>query len=209
MPNNVTMDSGVGGDGNTYTDGVGNDTTLRGMDNGGHARWFIPLISAVIGVASYVKNTLVANAQAAATTAQTAATNALNAPGTLASSTTACTLATQTKVFTLNAAGKAYGLGQRVLLVSAANINNQMSGLVSIAPGAGSSMTVVIDWVNPTAPNPGSSFSDWQISLGANAGVSSVAGRSGAVTLATADLSDYAAKRLADQKFAVCMALLF
>lgn len=100
-----------------------------------------------------------ATAQAVIATAQAA--SALNAPGTSATSTTSTLIGTGSKTITIQT-GKAYSVGQTVVLASAANVANQMIGQITVHNSGTGSLTV-----NVSAVGGSGTYADWVVSLSA------------------------------------------
>ena len=99
--------------------------------------------------------------------AATSASSALNAPGTSATSTTSTAIGTGTKTVTIQT-GKAFAVGQTVVLASAANVANQMIGQITAHNSGTGSLTV-----NVSAIGGSGTLADWIVSLSAlNAGTS-------------------------------------
>ena len=99
------------------------------------------------------------NANAAAGSAQASAITAVNAPGTKAASITNLTIATGAQGFTMNA-GKAFGLGQTVVIAQRSAPQNRMIGPLTAYNATTGLSSVLVD----TIFGSGSS-SDWEISL--------------------------------------------
>lgn len=137
------------------------------------------------------------NAATSATNAANSANSALNAPGTNATSTTSLAIGTGSKSLTIQT-GKAYAVGQAVVIASTASPLNQMSGVITAHNSGTGALTV-----NVTSINGSGTFAAWTVSLTALA----------AVSLTTASISDYAsdqaARQTVDQEFAVAMSLCF
>lgn len=156
MTQQVTFTQGVGGDGSTYSDAAA--PAVGGLANGGHRDYFFPLLQQLIVVANF----LVARAQAAAD----AATSAVNAPGTSATTASAVSVSAGSRSIVLNELNKAYVKGQRVSVASNANPLNAVSGpITAFVPSTGA-MTINVDTTSGTG-----SFSDGIISLAATGGV--------------------------------------
>lgn len=144
MTTTVTLPTAVGGDGYTYTDGVGDDVTLRGMDNGGHARWFVPMVSAVLGMVNYMA---------------AAVTGLLASAATSATSVTNITPTVASKALTIQA-GKAWVQGMWVMVASAAAPSTNW-GMGQITSYSGTALVVDMVLLG-SAP---AAATDWQISL--------------------------------------------
>jgi hypothetical protein len=95
--------------------------------------------------------------------------SALNAPGTLATSTTSNSITTGSKTFTIQT-GKLFAVGAFVLIASAANVNNYMIGQVT----SYNTVTGVLV-VNVSTTNGTGTFADWSISLTALAALAGTA----------------------------------
>lgn len=97
-----------------------------------------------------------------ATAAAASAASAINAPGTQATSLTSLAVGTGTKSFTLAQTGKAFTVGQSVVIAStAAPSTNQMIGLInSFNSGTGAMV------VDVTSIKGSGTIADWTISLG-------------------------------------------
>jgi hypothetical protein len=137
------------------------------------------------------------NASNSAAAASNSAASALGAPGTNATSTTSLTIGTGSKALTIQT-GKAYAVGQAVVVASTASPLNQMSGVITAHNSGTGALTVEV-----TSTNGSGTFAAWTVSLTALASVS----------LTTGAISDYAADQAArqtvDQEFAVAFALCF
>lgn len=106
-------------------------------------------------------NTDAAAAAASAAAASASAASALNAPGTNGTSTTNTTVGTGTKVFTTQS-GKAWSVGQGVVVASTASPLNQMTGIIT--GYTGTSLTVEVSSINGAG-----TFAAWTISMAAGA----------------------------------------
>ncbi|HYE46211.1 MAG TPA: hypothetical protein VEA44_10615 [Caulobacter sp.] len=156
---NIPVDRG--GDGETYSDDANPTTGMIGADGYGYVTRFMKLISAMMGVANWIKDQADAIALQVSAAASSAA-SALNAPGTNATSTTSLTVGTGTKNLTLAQTGKAYSAGQTVVIASTASPNNQMTGVItSFTSGTGA---MVVDAQQVLGSG---TFAAWTISLGA------------------------------------------
>lgn len=106
-----------------------------------------------------------ATATAAAAQAQASAASALGAPGTNATSTTSLTVGTGSKTLTIQA-GKAFAIGQHVMLASAAAPALYMIGQITAHNSGTGALTVLVATTNGTG-----TAADWIVSLAALAGV--------------------------------------
>lgn len=114
-----------------------------------------------------IATTQAGNALTSANNSAASASSALNAPGTSATSTTSTAIGTGSKTVTIQT-GKAYAVGQTVVLASAANVANQMIGQITAHNSGTGSLTV-----NVSAIGGSGTFADWVVSLSAlNAGTS-------------------------------------
>lgn len=127
----VTFPVNLGGDGSTVSDDA-NPTT--GLANGGHRTRFVPALSQFVIVADQS----IYWGQTALTASQTA----LNAPATQATSTTSLTISTGSKSLTLAQTGKAFVLGQYVIITSTASPTNWMIGAITAFTAGTGAMTV-------------------------------------------------------------------
>ena len=137
------------------------------------------------------------NAATSATNAANSANSALNAPGTNATSTTSLAIGTGSKTLTIQT-GKAYAVGQTLVIASTASPANQMVGVITAHNSATGALTV-----NVTQVSGSGTFAAWTVALTASA----------AAGLTTSSLTDYAsdqaARQTVDQEFAVAMSLCF
>ena len=115
--------------------------------------------TAIAQVSTATAQADIATAQADIATAQ--ATSALNAPGTSATSTTSTLIGTGSKTVTIQT-GKAFAVGQTVVLASAANVANQMIGQIAAHNSDTGSLTV-----NVNAIGGSGTLADWIVSLSA------------------------------------------
>jgi hypothetical protein len=153
----VTFSGSVGGDGSTVTDDA---DPITGLDGRGYVDRFVPALAQVVAVAGYTVTTAGA-ASASATAAAASATSALGAPGTNATSTTSLTVGTGSKSLTIQT-GKAYSVGQVVVIASTASPGNQMTGIItSYNSGTGA---LVVDAQQTLGSG---TLAAWTISLGA------------------------------------------
>jgi hypothetical protein len=136
----VTFDVAVGGDGSTVTDD--NDATT-GLREGGWKTRFVPCFTQQVAVANYVVS---------------AATSVLGGATTNSTSTTSLSIATGSKSLTLVESGKAYIVGQYVIIASTASPSNNMIG--QITSFLGTSLVV-----NVTEINGSGTISAWSISV--------------------------------------------
>ena len=93
--------------------------------------------------------------------AATSAASALNAPGSSATSTTSTLIGTGSKTVTIQT-GKAFSVGQTVVLASAADVANQMIGQITAHNSGTGSLTV-----NVNAIGGSGTLADWIVSLSA------------------------------------------
>jgi len=151
-------DPALGGSGSTYTDDT-NPTT--GLDNYGYTERLVPMFTDGINIASYAAGRANAAASSASAAAASAA-SALGAPGTNATSTTSLTVGTGSKSLTLAQTGKAYSIGQVVVIASTASPGNQMTGIITAFNSGTGAMTVDVQQTLGSG-----TIASWTISLGA------------------------------------------
>jgi hypothetical protein len=121
----VTFPVAIGGDGSTVSD---DSNVSTGLANGGHRTRFVPALGQLVAIG----NLIVPLSQ-----------NALNAPGTSATSSSSNTIGTGTRIFVLDQAGKSFAVGQWVQIASVvAPAVNYMVGAIS--GFSGSTMTVEV-----------------------------------------------------------------
>lgn len=153
----VTFLEAVGGDGSTVTD---DSNATTGLDGRGYVERFVPALAQVVAVAGYTVTTAGA-ASTSASAAAASAASALGAPGTNATSTTSLTVGTGSKSLTIQT-GKAYSVGQVVVIASTASPGNQMTGIItSYNSGTGA---LVVDAQQTLGSG---TLAAWTISLGA------------------------------------------
>lgn len=111
--------------------------------------------AASVGAATTAKT----DAQAARDAASASAASAVNAPGTSATSTTSLAIGTGSKTLTIQA-GKAFAVGQFVVLASAANAANYMHGQITAHNSATGLLTVTA-----TSAVGSGTFADWSVAL--------------------------------------------
>jgi hypothetical protein len=99
------------------------------------------------------------DAAASASSAGVSAASAINAPGTSATSTTSLTLSTGSKTLTIQT-GKAFAVGQFVVLASAANVANYMHGQIAAHNTGTGTLTVNVGTFTGTG-----TFADWLVAL--------------------------------------------
>lgn len=112
------------------------------------------------------RQTDVANKQAAAAAS---AASAAGAPGTNASSTTSITIGLGSKSLTIET-GKAYALGQTLVIANTATPTNQMSGVITAFNSGTGDLTI-----NATAISGGGTFSAWTVALSGAQGAAGAA----------------------------------
>ena len=153
----VTFSTGVGGDGSTVTDD--NDATT-GLREGGWKTRFVPCFTQQVAVANYVVS---------------AATSALGGATTNSTSATSLVIGTGSKSLTLGETGKAYIIGQYVIIASTALSSNYMIGQVTSFSGT----TLV---VNVTIINGSGTIAAWSISVtGGQTATNLAAGSAGTI----------------------------
>jgi hypothetical protein len=121
-----------------------------------------------------------------------------------ATSSSAISIGTGLKVFAINQAGTLYSEGQTVVAAKTGAAKNQMTGVITAVAldGVTNKQTITIDVPagGYAAPDGVGPYNAWTISLSASGGVASVAGLAGvisaaalkaALTLTSADLSDF------------------
>jgi hypothetical protein len=163
----VTFSTTVGGDGSTVTD---DDNATTGLGNGGALIRLVPMMQQVVNVAG---------------TAVAAATSSLGGAATNSTSTTSLSIATGSKSLTLVESGKAYTIGQYVIIASTASPTNYMVGQVTSFSG-----TSLV--VNVTVINGSGTIAAWSISVTAVANYLPLAGgtMTGAITFAAGQTVD-------------------
>ena len=163
----VTFSTTVGGDGSTVTD---DDNATTGLGNGGALIRLVPMMQQVVNVAE---------------TTVAAATSSLGGATTNSTSTTSLSIATGSKSLTLVESGKAYTIGQYVIIASTASPTNYMVGQVTSFSG-----TSLV--VNVTVINGSGTIAAWSISVTAVANYLPLAGgtMTGAITFAAGQTVD-------------------
>ena len=136
----VTFSTGVGGDGSTVTD---DNNATTGLREGGWKTRFVPCFTQQVAVANYVVNT---------------ALTVLGGATTNSTSTTSLAIGTGSKSLTLVESGKAYIVGQYVIIASTASPSNNMVGQITSFSG-----TSLI--VNVTTIYGSGTISAWSISV--------------------------------------------
>lgn len=96
--------------------------------------------------------------------AATAASSAVNAAGTSATSTTSLTIGTGTQTFTIQS-GKAFSLGQSVVIAKTAAPGDQMIGVITAFDSASGAMSVLVREIFGAG-----TASAWTVSIGASPG---------------------------------------
>lgn len=139
----VTFSTAVGGDGSTVTD---DNNATTGLREGGWKTRFVPCFTQQVAVANYVVNT---------------ALTVLGGATTNSTSTTSLAIGTGSKSLTLVESGKAYIVGQYVIIASTASPSNNMVG--QITSFSGTSLVV-----NVTTINGSGTISAWSISVTAS-----------------------------------------
>jgi hypothetical protein len=157
----VTFDVAVGGDGSTVTD---DNNATTGLRDGGWKTRFVPCFTQQVAVANYVVNT---------------ALTVLGGATTNSTSTTSLAIGTGSKSLTLVESGKAYIVGQYVVIASTASPSNNMVG--QITSFSGTSLVV-----NVTTINGSGTISAWSISVTSAGSYLSLTGgtMTGAITFA-------------------------
>ena len=142
----VTFPAEIGGDGSTVSD---DSNASTGLANGGHRTRFVPALAQLVQIAAF----MVPVAQ-----------NALNAPGTSATSVSSLTVGIGSRSLTLAQTGKTFAVGQWVQIAdTAAPQTNWMHGAITAFNAGTGAMTVQVamaagsgtlsSWaVNPASP---------------------------------------------------------
>ena len=115
-------------------------------------------------------------ADASADDAALSATSAINAPGTTATSTTSLTIGTGSKTFTIQT-GKAYSVGQTVVVANTVTPTNQMTGVITDHNSGTGSITVDVQAVSGAG-----TFASWSVGMSTISGVITVNGQAGHVS---------------------------
>lgn len=113
----------------------------------------------------------------AASSAQEYADSALNAPGTNATSTTSLAIGTGSKSLTLAQTGKAFSLGQTMVIAYTTDPTQNMVGVITAFNSGTGAMTVNVSSVSGSG-----TYATWTVSLTATSAVISVNGSTGAIT---------------------------
>lgn len=145
----VTFPVELGGDGSTVSDD-NNPTT--GLGANGHRTRFVPSLAQTVQMA--------ATAKAQAEISVDFASSALNAPGTNATSSTSLLIEAAEKSFTLDQTGKAFSVGQNVVIASTASPLNSMIGTITAFTAGTGAVVVEVSSIAGTG-----TFDDWTISL--------------------------------------------
>jgi hypothetical protein len=151
----VVFPPAIGGSGAAFSDDA--DPTT-GLAKGGHRTRLIPMFVQVVTVIQWMVAYIVSNVALIAGYAA----SAVNAPGTSATSTTSDTIATGVTSFVLAQVGKAFAIGQWVIMANTAAPGNYMIGqITAFVPGTGA-MTINV----PTGGAFGAgTFTAWSIAL--------------------------------------------
>ena len=112
-----------------------------------------------VGAATTAVGTVAAGVYANALAAQEAAANAINAPGTSATSVSSLALATGSQSLTIQA-GKAFAVGQFVVLANTPTPTNYMTGQITAYDPATGALVV-----NVSSKGGSGSYAAWTISL--------------------------------------------
>lgn len=115
-------------------------------------------------------------ADASADDAALSATSAINAPGTTATSTTSLTIGTGSKTFTIQT-GKAYSVGQTVVVANTVTPTNQMTGVITDHNSGTGSITVDVQAVSGAG-----TFASWSVGMSTISGVITVNGQAGHIS---------------------------
>lgn len=107
-------------------------------------------------------NDLAAEVQDNADIASAAATTAINAPGTIATSTSSLDIGTGLKTLTVQT-GKALAVGMTVVIASTASPNTRMQGVITAYNSGTGSLSVDVNY----AVGSGTGIAAWTITLGA------------------------------------------
>jgi len=115
-------------------------------------------------------------ADLSADAAALSATSAINAPGTTATSTTSLTIGTGSKTFTIQT-GKAYSVGQTVVVANTVTPTNQMTGVITDHNSGTGSITVDVQAVSGAG-----TFASWSVGMSTISGVITVNGQAGHIS---------------------------
>ena len=115
-------------------------------------------------------------ADLSADAAAVSATSAINAPGTTATSTTSLTIGTGSKTFTIQT-GKAYSVGQTVVIANTVTPTNQMTGVITDHNSGTGSITVDVQAISGAG-----TFASWSVGMSTISGVITVNGQAGHVS---------------------------
>lgn len=137
----VTFPASLGGDGSTVTDDT-NPTT--GLAAGGHRTRFVPALAQIVAVAAMTNEV---------------ASVAVNSPGTSAFTSNSLAIGLGSKSFTIQT-GKAFVIGQFVIIASTAGVQNWMGGQVTFYEDTTGIMTVNVTILAGTG-----TFAAWVVSL--------------------------------------------
>lgn len=129
----VTFPPTLGGSGRTYSD---DNSPTTGLGNDGHRDRLIPLLQDTVAMAQTAKDK--------ADAAQASANTAVNAPGTSATvaSVTIPAATGGNVAFNLQQTGKAFSIGQTVVVALTASALNQFTGVITAFNAGTGAMTV-------------------------------------------------------------------
>lgn len=143
---------------------------------GSHATMALGYRNDAANSASFA-DTRAGDADTAASSAQAYADSALNAPGTNATSTTSLAIGTGSKSLTLAQTGKAFSLGQTMVIAYTTDPTQNMVGVITAFNSGTGAMTVNVSSVSGSG-----TYATWTVSLTATSAVTSVNGNTGAIT---------------------------
>lgn len=159
----VTFPVTLGGDGSTVSD---DSNVSTGLANGGHRTRFVPALGQVVAMAAFMLPI---------------SQNALNAPGTSATSVSSILIGTGAKNLTLAQSGKAFAVGQWVQITNtAAPAANYMLGAVTAFDAGSGAMSVAVALAGGSG-----TLSSWAVHPASPLSVGVVMGADGSLLLTT------------------------